>query len=103
MTICRSLNSNSEIGISSPTFSVNYIMQDSVRCRPDQARPRRQKISAKRRKHDPALQAKVALTALRGDAPAFRGPPQPDLQLEKDAGGSGAQGLRRPSREGRSA
>jgi transposase-like protein len=32
------------------------------------ARPRRQKMSANRRKHDPAFKAKVAVTALRGDA-----------------------------------
>jgi transposase len=35
---------------------------------PAEKRARRQRVSASRRKHDPGFKAKVALTALRGDA-----------------------------------
>src|SRR5580698_8912950 len=35
---------------------------------PAKKRARRQKMSASRRKHNPAFKAKVAVTALRGDA-----------------------------------
>jgi hypothetical protein len=58
-------------------------------------------MSASRRKYDPAFKAKVALTALRGDAGGAGGPFRssfaPGLRLEEGAYECGAQGLRRPS------
>jgi hypothetical protein len=66
-------------------------------------------MSAIRRQHEPAFKAKVALAGAArrrdcsGTGGAFRGPSQPDLRLEEGAGGGGAQGVRRPYRQGRSA
>jgi hypothetical protein len=56
-------------------------------------------MSASRRKYNPAFKAKVALTALRGDAGgaggSFRSSSAPDLRLEEGAYECCTQGLRR--------